>query len=143
MVKEKVVSTIKLLDQITGVLEPEMYAQRLGSLRSNSIGEQLWCLAGARESYLAAISNDTDFKWTCSFSSDANSKPDIDLYLLERSKEFLSFLEKEGELSNNQLSLLLDFLAHEYQHQGQLIRYLYGNKLPLPEGWRKLWHLEQ
>ncbi len=142
MLKKKAVSTIQLLDQITDVLQPEMYKQRLGMLRSNSIG-QLWCLAGARESYSIAIKNDSEFKWTCSFRSDANSKPDIDQYLVGCSENFVLLLKNLDALSMNQQSLLIDFIGHEFQHQGQLIRYLYGNRLPIPDGWRNFWHLEQ
>lgn len=143
MIKEKTISTIKMLDQIMEVLEPEMYSSRLGSLRSNTIGEQLWCLAGARESYLSAVKLDSEFNWICSFGSDANSKPEIDQYIKECTEKFISFLKNSENFTKNQQSLLLDFIGHEFQHQGQLIRYLYGNKFPVPNGWREYWHLEQ
>jgi hypothetical protein len=31
----------------------------------------------------------------------------------------------------------MDLLEHELQHHGQLIRYVYGNKLEFPESWKK------
>jgi hypothetical protein len=143
MLQKKVVAALKLLDQIVEVLDSEVYSKRLGSLRSNSIGHQLWCLAGARESYLAAVAKDANFQWICSFKADVNSKSHIDTYLRDCSEKLVSALEGMKDLSSNQQSLLLDLLAHEYQHQGQLIRYIYGNKLQMPPAWREFWHLEQ
>jgi hypothetical protein len=143
MLLKKTIFTLGLVNQITEVLPPEAYCQRLGTLRSNSIGEQLWCLAGARESYFTAIVKDARFQWICSFKSNPSSKIDMDAYLLEWSQKYSSLLSGLESLSENQQSLLLDLIAHEYQHQGQLIRYLYGNQFRLPDGWQKFWHLEQ
>jgi hypothetical protein len=40
-------------------------------------------------------------------------------------------------LSDRQLELGFDLLEHEIQHHGQLIRYVYGNKLSFPSSWNK------
>jgi hypothetical protein len=37
--------------------------------------------------------------------------------------------------------LVLDLLLHETQHQGQLIRYVYGIGLDFPDSWRDRWNL--
>jgi hypothetical protein len=38
--------------------------------------------------------------------------------------------------------LVLDLLEHEAAHHGQLIRYLYGLKLPIPAGWKRRYALD-
>ena len=38
-------------------------------------------------------------------------------------------------LSDRQLELGFDLLEHEIQHHGQLIRYVYGNRLSFPSSW--------
>jgi hypothetical protein len=40
-----------------------------------------------------------------------------------------------------QQGFLLDWLEHEAAHQGQLIRYLYGLRLAIPQSWRKRYAL--
>jgi len=40
-----------------------------------------------------------------------------------------------------QCRLLVDLVEHEAAHHGQLIRYLYGLKLPVPEGWKERYTL--
>ena len=37
----------------------------------------------------------------------------------------------------------LDLLEHETQHQGQLIRYVYGLKYKFPKSWAERWALEE
>lgn len=102
---------------------------------SNTIGEQLWCMIGARESYLLAIKNDVWSGFNCSLKN-TNSKEDI-LNCLDNSKEaFLSFVSN-NDLSENQKDFLFDILEHEIQHHGQLIRYFYANKIKFPESWNK------
>jgi len=38
--------------------------------------------------------------------------------------------------------LLLDLFEHETQHQGQMIRYVYGLGLHFPKSWIDRWALE-
>jgi spore coat protein CotF len=37
--------------------------------------------------------------------------------------------------------LFMDLLEHEIQHHGQLIRYIYGNKLTFPNGWKQRYNV--
>ena len=38
--------------------------------------------------------------------------------------------------------LVLDLLEHEAAHHGQLIRYLYGLDLPIPDSWKRKYALD-
>jgi hypothetical protein len=38
-------------------------------------------------------------------------------------------------------ALLIDLLEHEAQHQGQLIRYLYGLGITVPTSWKNRYNL--
>ena len=123
-------------------LPPDSLKLHLGDLRSNAIGDQLWCLGGCRESNLASLKADAPFSWTCTYAGSAQDKPPLAAYLLTQAEGLESFLEDHPTLSETQTTLLLDLLAHEFQHQGQMIRFLYANALPIPKSWQSFWHLE-
>ena len=55
--------------------------------------------------------------------------------------EVRTVLDGSADFSEMQLGLALDLLEHEAAHQGQLIRYLYGLRLPIPESWRSRYAL--
>ena len=57
----------------------------------------------------------------------------------ETAQQVLNQLES---LSPAQEKLAFEFLEHETQHQGQLIRYLYGLKLGIPAGLKARYHLD-
>ena len=114
-------------------LPEEALGQKLGNLPSNTIGEQLWCMIGARESYLQAVIDNEWSDFGCSLS-DTRSKTEV-LHVLEKSEnDWLAHLD-EHVLNENQLAFLMDLLEHELQHHGQLIRYVYGNRLTFPASW--------
>lgn len=143
VLKEKLEFIFSMYRDLLDTLRSEDYVYRLKGLRSNSIGNQLKCVAGARESYYKSILDNRGFKWICSFDGEmANVKAEIDKYMGAYEKEIISFIDESEEISNNQMSLILDLLSHEYLHQGQLIRYLYANHLPIPKSWKEFWHLE-
>ncbi|WP_432666537.1 hypothetical protein R9X47_09345 [Wukongibacter baidiensis] len=124
-------------------LEEENYEYKLKGLRSNTMGQQLHCVGGARESYYKSILEDEGFRWTCSLDGEkANDKGEVEAYLREYEKNIIDFMNSSEKLSDNQASLILDLLSHEYLHQGQLIRYLYANHLMIPNTWKEFWHLE-
>jgi hypothetical protein len=104
----------------------------LPNLPSNRISGQLWCIVGARESYCAAIESGEWQGFSCSLTTpDAKVAA---LAALRSSAERLSGIEFNG-LSERQLELGFDLLEHEIQHHGQLIRYVYGNRLSFPSSW--------
>ena len=115
-------------------LEEKSLSLALPNLPSNQIAGQLWCLVGARESYLRAIQAGEWKGFSCSLKT-----PDLKesvLEALEASYQLLNEIIFE-DLSENQIKLALDLLEHEIQHHGQLIRYIYGNRLSFPESWKK------
>lgn len=115
---------------------------RLGGLRSNTIGQQLWCLGGCRESNLAALREDRPFSWRCSYDGTTSDHEPLVAYVTGQGAAVLAFLAANPDLSPTRAKLALGLLAHEFQHQGQMIRYLYGNGLAIPASWRSYWALE-
>ena len=116
-------------------LDASALGSKLGGLPSNTIGGQLWCLIGARESYARAVAAGHWSGFSCSL--DAPADPTKVAAALRGSEavvsDVLTGLPTYGEA---QARLLLDLLEHEAQHQGQLIRYLYGLRLPIPDSWK-------
>jgi uncharacterized damage-inducible protein DinB len=121
-------------DLVQGLSETD-FTLKLNDLPSNTIGEQLWCMVGARESYLKAIINEGWSGFSCSLN-DTTSKVEILRSLQKSADECLRFLNSH-ELNETQTDLLITLLEHEIQHHGQLIRYVYGNKLGFPKSWHK------
>ena len=62
-------------------------------------------------------------------------KPSV-LAALEATHERLSAVDFT-DLSDAQVELAFGLLEHEVQHHGQLIRFVYGNKLSFPDSWNK------
>lgn len=121
--------TLDLVENFSG----DNLTLKLEDLPSNRIEDQLWCIIGARESYFRAIQNSKWSGFSCSLK-DKTSKVEIVKCLHKTSKSMFKFLEK-NKLSEVQIDMLLDLLEHEVQHHGQLIRYIYGNKLKFPKSW--------
>ena len=46
--------------------------------------------------------------------------------------EIINYLTNNNDLKEVSINFLLDLLEHEVQHHGQLIRYIYGNKIAMP-----------
>lgn len=116
-------------------LSEEDLTLSLPDLPSNKIGEQIWCIIGARESYFNAIKQESWAGFSCSLKS-ATSKAEIIMSLDASSKKISDYLENH-DLNYIQLEFLMDILEHEIQHHGQLIRYVYGNKLKFPKSWNE------
>jgi hypothetical protein len=106
----------------------------LPKLPSNQISGQLWCVVGARESYLKAIEAGEWSGFSCSLKSPRVKQSVLET--LESSSKRLNGLDFEN-LPEKQIKLAFDLLEHEIQHHGQLIRYVYANKLTFPESWHK------
>lgn len=108
----------------------ELHA-RNGSAPSNTIGGQLWCVVGARESYATAIEAGSWVGFSCSL--DEPHSPDaVRASLASSKRRLLELVEGRDQLTEAQANTLLDLLEHEVQHHGQLIRYFYANALPFP-----------
>lgn len=120
-----------LLSSVTS----DQLSLKLKDLPSNTMGGQFYCLIGARESYLNGIKNEEWSGFSCSLD-DLTSKKKVSFSLKKSASDTLEFLN-HNELNKVQIELLLLLLEHEIQHHGQLIRYIYGNKLTFPKSWNK------
>ena len=112
----------------------------LPNLPSNTIGLQLWCVVGARESYTRAIGAN---KWTgfaCSLES-VTQKVVVADALSSSARGISTLLGSLDAFTDVQSRMILDLLEHEAAHHGQLIRYLYALRLPIPDSWRSRYSL--
>ncbi|WP_395752127.1 hypothetical protein [Prosthecobacter sp.] len=130
-----------LYRDLVGSFGDEALSSKLPNLPSNSIGLQLWCVVGARESYCQALMAGEWIGFSCSLDSVAQKSPVAEA--LDRSAENLAgILTTMDSFTDTQNRLMIDLLEHEAAHQGQLIRYLYGLRLPIPDSWKARYALE-
>ena len=134
LLKTRLERAFALTSDLVDHLEQGALGADLPSLPSNRISGQLWCVVGARESYSAAIEAGEWRGFSCSLK--APSEKVAVLAALRSSGDRLSEIDFES-LSDRQLELGFDLLEHEIQQHGQLIRYVYGNKLSFPVSWNK------
>lgn len=110
-------------------------ASKLPGLPSNTVGLQLWCVVGARESYTQAIKAGQWTGFSCSLASVAETAP-MAAALRDSAEGLSAILGGIDSFTDAQNKLMVDLLEHEAAHQGQLIRYLYGLRLPIPGSWK-------
>ncbi len=127
----RLVAAFELTDELAASLEAPGLNARNGAARSNTIGSQLWCVVGARESYARAIESGTWVGFSCSLE-EPHSPDAVRASLAGAQRVLLEAVEGPEQLTEAQESFLLDLLEHEVQHHGQLIRYFYANDLPFP-----------
>lgn len=116
-------------------LEEASLREKLPGLPSNAIGLQLWCVVGARESYSRAIGAGTWEGFYCSLES-VTVKDNVAAALRGSEEKVKEVILGSDGFSSGRLELALDLLEHEAAHHGQLIRYLYGLRLPIPDSWQ-------
>lgn len=130
---ERLTQAFSLTEDLANALTSNELTYALGDLPSNTIGEQFWCIVGARESYLQAIIHNEWVGFSCSLS-DVKSHSSV-THSLKNSADSLIDQIRAMNLNDTQADYLLTLLEHEIQHHGQLIRYIYGNTLPFPKSW--------
>ena len=135
IITRKIRRAFELTYDLVENLSEEHLLLHLGDLPSNKIGDQLWCIAGARESYFKAIQKGSWSGFSCSLQNNT-SKTEVIKCISESCRNIMEFIEQE-KLSEDQLGLLVDLLEHEVQHHGQLIRYIYGNNINFPKSWNE------
>lgn len=114
-------------------LSEEALRLDLPGLPSNTMGSQVWCIVGARESYLRALRQGAWAGFRCSLA-DRYDKSAVVSALRETAAQYQEFLQGERGYSE---TLLVEALEHEVQHHGQLIRYIYANRLGFPHSWHE------
>ncbi|MFN0096593.1 MAG: hypothetical protein ACKVVT_17690 [Dehalococcoidia bacterium] len=106
----------------------------IAGLPSNRIAAQVWCIAGARESYTTAIESGAWAGFSCSLTTPRSKQPVLAALSATRSR--LAQVDFEV-LTAAQVDLAFDLLEHEVQHHGQLIRFIYANGLSFPLSWNQ------
>jgi len=129
-----------MYEDLIGTLDETALLSELPNLPSNTIGLQLWCVVGARESYTRAIRANEWTGFACSLESVSHR--DVVAEALSSSAQGISsLLGSIDAFTDVQSRMILDLLEHEAAHQGQLIRYLFALRLPIPDSWRSRYSL--
>lgn len=131
ILQQRLAAAFQLTEDLAKTLHQENLILPLGTLPSNTIGQQFWCIIGARESYARAIEKGAWAGFSCSVT-DCHSQELLLRGLQTSSRQLLGHLEA---LREEQLQYAFLLLEHEVQHHGQLIRYIYGNRLSFPQSW--------
>ncbi len=140
--RDRLERSLDLYRELIELLSDDDLVRTLPGVRSNSVGAQLWCVVGARESYARAIEGGTWAGFSCSLTGEEVKSVERVRDALERSgRRVLELAADAGSFDEVRAGLLLDLLEHDAAHRGQLIRYLYGVPLPVPDGWRKAYAL--
>lgn len=142
-ITRKLKRSFGLYENLLQELEEGVLAKDLAGLPSNTLGQQLWCVIGARQSYSKAILHGEWQGFDCDLDWGSTGQKESVIQQLEKSRiEFLEMLERLEKLSEKQQSLLFDLIEHEAQHHGQIIRYLYALKVPVPAAWKSRYNLD-
>ena len=143
VVKSNLRRSVSLYDALMALLPESALGERLPGVRSNTIGEQLWCVIGARESYGRAISAGEWKGFSCSVTrGQCSKKADLTRSLASSATRLIEVVSAEEALTDTQHELILNVLEHEAAHQGQLIRFLYALSLPIPDSWKSRYALD-
>ena len=140
-IRESFERSFRLYRDLVESLDEAALKAKLPRVRSNTIGLQFWCVVGARESYARAISADQWIGFDCSLTT-TSEKASVRRAILSSQQEVTQVIGDIDSCSDTQYRLVVDLLEHEVAHQGQLIRYLYGLELAIPESWRVRYALQ-
>ena len=133
-----------LYDDLVAELPPGALALRLRDLPSSSIGGQLWCVLGARESFVRAARAGSWQGFTPPLTmDDATHASAVRAALEATSATVEGFLDEVDGADEAALTYAIGLLEHEAQHHGQLIRYLYGLDIPRPASWQRQYSLDE
>jgi len=129
----RVLQAMELTFQFYHHISDESLTLRIHNTPSNTIGEQAWCIIGARESYLKALKKGSWDGFSCSLSDCTDKK--LIISKLEKTAANLRVFLEDTDFRSLNLDVILNLLEHEVLHHGQLIRYSYSNKLGFPKSW--------
>lgn len=139
---ERLLERMRTYEDLVAALPGPALAASL-PVPSNAIGGPFWCVVGARESYARAIVAGEWAGFSCSLTSEAATRIEgVRDALVSSAEAVRDALDGVGWTTGRE-GLLLDLLEHEAQHQGQLIRYVYGLGLSFPQSWKDRWALSR
>ena len=123
----------QLTEDLAKILTEENLQAKIPNLKSNKIGEQFWCIIGARESFLKAIKVSEWKGFSCSVKNSFSIQE-----IITKLKDTNIVLDKlPSNFNEQQSNLLIDLYTHEIQHHGQLIRYCYALEIKFPKSWNE------
>ncbi len=108
--------------------------ERLEAPKHKSLGEHLWCVVGARESYANAIRKGEWSGFGCSVTKA--DRDDFAARLESSAKAVLDAIAAVDEWTEARDELLASVAEHEVMHEGQIIRHMYGLERELPASWK-------
>jgi hypothetical protein len=120
--------------ELVSRLPQEAITERLAAPKHKSLGEHLWCVVGARESYARALAAGAWSGFACSMKRF--SREDFVAALDASAEAALEAIEHVDDWTPAHDDLLLTLSEHEVMHEGQIIRHIYGVERTLPESWR-------
>lgn len=142
IVRERLLESFELYDDLAREVPEASLAMKLPGIASNTLGAQLWCVVGARESFAGAIRSGAWPGFSCSLTAGETRERDAVTAALSRSAEYvLGATDDAGTDDDDRLRFVLRLLEHEAAHQGQVIRYLYALQLPIPARWKERYAL--
>lgn len=130
IISERLAKALELTDSLAAELASPALTAHNGSSRSNTIGQQFWCIVGARESYTRAFDAGQWQGFACSLNTP--HEPEAVRGALAETRAELTARLAEPSNDRERETVLAELLEHEVQHHGQLIRYFYANELPFP-----------
>lgn len=135
LLKNRVSRAMELTNDFYDYIAEGSLLLTIPDVPSNNIGQQAWCIVGARESYLKALEQGMWAGFSCSL--DNPSDRELVLNSLAKSAYGVQVFLDSVNPDSFSWNLVIDLLEHEVQHHGQLIRFAYANKLGFPESWTK------
>jgi len=144
VIRERFLESFELYDDLVSEIPESSLALKLPGIPSNALGDQLWCVVGARESFAAAIRSGAWSGFSCSLAAhETRDRDAVSAGLARSGEEVLAAIDDLGSYHDDDRSrFALRLLEHEAAHQGQLIRYLYGLRLPIPARWKTRYALD-
>ena len=131
---------VDLVDTVT----PAHLGSRLADLPSDTVGHQLWCVLGTRESFPAAARAGQWQGFTSPVEGEQLTDPAALRAALESTAADVdAWVEGLSGDDEQSFAYALALLEHETQHHGQLIRYLYALDIPRPATWREQYALDE
>lgn len=134
ILKARLKKAFKLTRDLFSHLEEAALSMKIPNLPSNEIAGQVWCVIGARESYFRAIKAGVWQGFACSLNAPRVKESVMNA--LNASEEQFDQIDFSS-LDPARAELAFALLEHEIQHHGQLIRYVYANRLGFPESWNR------
>lgn len=131
---EAITTRFATLYEFVNQLNADMLNEKLPVPKSKSLGEHLWCIVGARESYTRALAQGQWSGFACSL--DTLEQGAILDALHQSAQAFAETVQAVSEWHAEHDKLLLALLEHECMHEGQIIRHVYGLGYTLPASWK-------